>query len=201
MNQLSLERRAAIVRALVEGNSIRATCRMTGASKNTVTKLLVDLGEVCSIYQNHVLRNLPTKRVQCDEIWSFVGAKQKHVNAGARGDGDVYTWTAMDADSKLMITWLVGRRSGAAAHDFMADLAPRLANRVQLSTDGYHHYLGATEKAFGWNGVDYGMVMKKYAAEGTGRYSPPVCVGADKEWVMGIPTSITSPRPTWSGRT
>src|SRR4051812_24378203 len=143
MNQLSVERRAAIVSALVEGNSIRATCRMTGAAKNTVVKLLVDLGEMCSVYQDHVLRNLSTTRVQCDEIWSFVGAKQKHVDAGARGDGDVYTWTAMDADSKLMICWLVGRRSGKSARLFMGDLATRLANRVQLTTDGYAHYLQA----------------------------------------------------------
>src|SRR5438093_363813 len=105
MNQLSLERRAAIVRALVEGNSIRGTCRLTGASKNTVTKLLMDLGEMCSIYQHHKLRNIAAKRIQCDEIWSFVGAKARSVKAGARGDGDVYTWTALDADTKLMISW------------------------------------------------------------------------------------------------
>jgi hypothetical protein len=125
MNQLSLERRAAVVKALVDGNSIRATCRITGASKNTVTKLLVDLGEVCAIYQHHVLRNLTCPRIQCDEIWSFVGAKQRQVMNGAKGPGDVYTWTAMDADSKLMICWLVGTRSRQAAHRFMADLASR----------------------------------------------------------------------------
>jgi hypothetical protein len=111
MNQLSVERRAQVVRCLVEGNSIRATSRLTGASRTTVLSLLVDLGDLCRVYQDHVLRNLATKRVQCDEIWSFVGAKQKQVNNGAKGDGDVYTWTAMDADSKLMISWLVGRRS------------------------------------------------------------------------------------------
>jgi hypothetical protein len=126
MNQLSLERRAAIVKCLVDGNSIRATCRITGASKNTVTKLLVELGEMCSIYQNHVLRNLSPERVQCDEIWSFVGAKEKQVKAGARGDGDVYTYTAMDADSKLMICWLVGRRTPRATREFVADMHSRL---------------------------------------------------------------------------
>src|SRR4051812_5079040 len=111
MNQLSLERRAAIVRAIVEGNSLRATARLNGCSLNTVSKLLVELGEVCSIYQNHKLRNLSCKRIQCDEIWSFVGAKLKSVRSGAKGAGDVYTWTAMDPDTKLMISWLVGKRS------------------------------------------------------------------------------------------
>jgi IS1 family transposase len=188
VNQLSLDRRAQIVRCLVDGNSIRATCRITGASKNTVIKLLVDLGEVCSIYQDHKLRNLPTKRVQCDEIWSFVGAKQMKVNAGAAGEGDVYTWTAMDADSKLMICWLVGRRSGRAADAFVMDLRKRLAGRVQLSTDGYSHYLGAVERAFGWGGTDYAMVLKQYASGGgQGKYTPPVVVGVEKAWVMGNP--------------
>jgi IS1 family transposase len=189
MNQLSVERRAAIVLALAEGNSIRATCRMTGAAKNTVLKLLADLGEMCSVYQDHVLRNLKATRVQCDEIWSFVGAKQRQVNAGARGDGDVYTWTAMDADSKLMFCWLVGRRSQESATAFMADVASRLANRVQLTTDGYSFYRSATERAFGWNGVDYAMLVKIYKgiAAGDGRYSPAVCVGAEKKWVMGRP--------------
>jgi IS1 family transposase len=153
-------------------------------------------GEVCSIYQNHVLRNLPVNRVQCDEIWSFVGAKQKQVNAGARGDGDVYTWTAMDADSKLMISWLVGRRSPQAAREFVADLSGRLANRVQITTDGYGPYLSAVERAFGWAGADFAQLVKIYAAPPGGsqdsnltarRYSPGVCIGAEKTWVMGDP--------------
>jgi IS1 family transposase len=187
MNQLSVERRAQVVRCLVEGNSIRSTSRLTGASRTTVLSLLVDLGDLCRVYQDHVLRKLGTRRVQCDEIWSFVGAKQKHVNAGAKGDGDIYTWTAMDADSKLMISWLVGRRSAEAAREFMADLHDRLANRVQLTTDGYPFYSGATESAFGWWGADYGMLVKIYASEQTGRYSPPVCVGAVKSPMMGDP--------------
>jgi IS1 family transposase len=196
MNQLSLERRAAIVKCLVDGNSIRATCRITGASKNTVVKLLVDLGEMCSIYQNHVLRNLPAKRVQCDEIWSFVGAKQKQVNAGARGDGDVYTWTAMDADSKLMICWLVGRRSPQAAREFVGDLSERLANRVQITTDGYGPYVSAVDRAFGWGGADFAQLVKVYATAASGagdsnvtarRYSPGICIGAEKTWVIGDP--------------
>ena len=120
MNQLSLERRAEVVKCLVDGNSIRATCRITGASKNTVLKLLVDLGEMCSLYQSHVIRGLACQRIQCDEIWSFVGAKAKNVKHGAMGDGDVYTWTALDADTKLMLSWLVGRRSQEAAFAFMA---------------------------------------------------------------------------------
>src|SRR5438445_7990073 len=129
MNQLSLERRADVVRCLVDGNSIRATCRITGAAKNTVTRLLVDLGEMCSLYQANVFRNLPVKRIQCDEIWSFVGAKARAVKAGAQGDGDVYTWTALGADTKLMISWLVGPRNHASARLFMADLSERVTGR------------------------------------------------------------------------
>jgi IS1 family transposase len=191
MNELSVARRAAIVKALADGNSIRATCRITGASKNTVVKLLVELGRVCSIYQNHVLRNLTCKRIQCDETWSFVGAKQRQVMNGAKGPGDVYTWTAMDADSKLMICWLVGPRTIDAAEQFMADLAPRLTSRVQITTDGLTHYKRAVERAFGWNGTDYAMLVKIYqgAPGDRGRYSPPICVGAEKHWVMGDPDS------------
>ncbi len=194
MNQLSVERRAAVIRCLSEGNSIRATSRLTGASRTTVLSLLVDLGDLCRVYQDHVLRNLKVQRVQCDEIWSFVGAKQKQVNAGARGDGDVYTWTAMDADSKLMIAWLVGRRSPQAANEFIRDLHGRLATRVQITTDGYPHYAMAVERAFGWAGADFAQLMKVYAASSqedsnatARRYSPGVCIGADKQWIMGNP--------------
>jgi IS1 family transposase len=193
MYQLSLERRAAIVKALVDGASIRATCRMTGASKNTVTKLLVELGEVCSIYQHHVLRNLNCKRIQCDEIWSFVGAKHKNVLSGAQGAGDVWTWTAMDPDSKLMVSWFVGNRSLRSARTFIEDLAGRLANRVQITTDGLRFYRSAIEGAFGWNGTDFAQLIKIFAHTGKGsseqarRYSPGVCIGAEKQWVMGDP--------------
>ena len=188
MNQLSLKRRAAIVRCLVDGNSIRATCRITGASKNTVTKLLVDLGEMCALHQDHVIRNVPAKRVQCDEIWSFVGAKMRAIKAGAKGDGDVYTWTAMDADSKLMICWLVGRRDYKAGREFVADLQARLANRVQLTSDGHAAYPGAIDAAFG-SAVDYGMLVKIYAGERANdtKYSPPVCIGAEKIIHWGNP--------------
>ena len=189
MNRLTTERRAGVVRCLIEGNSIRATCRMTGAAKNTVIRLLVELGEACASYQSRHLRNLTTKRVQCDEIWAFVGAKQKQVNAGARGDGDVWTWTALDADSKLMICWLVGQRDIMAARTFIADLHSRLGNRVQLTTDGLAWYRPAVESTFKWNGVDFAQLVKVYAspADGERAYSPPVCVAAVKTWVMGNP--------------
>jgi hypothetical protein len=134
MNKLTDARRAAIVRALCEGNSIRATVRLTGAAKATVLKLLVEIGEFCSIYQDHALTNLRTTRVEADEIWAFVGAKAK--NATRAGDGDIWTYTALDADSKLMLSWLVGPRNSANTHAFMADVAARLGNRVQLTTDG-----------------------------------------------------------------
>jgi IS1 family transposase len=189
MNQLSTERRAAVVRALVEGNSLWATARLTGTSLNTVLKLLVDLGELCSIYQDHKLRKVSAKRIQCDEIWSFVGAKQKRVRDGAKGAGDVWTWTAMDADSKLMVTWLVGPRDATSAKAFMRDLRARLANRVQLTTDGLNWYLPAVEDAFGWNGTDYAQLVKMFAIDphAERRYSPPICIGSQKVWVMGEP--------------
>ena len=163
---------------------------MTGASKNTVVKLLVDLGEMCSIYQNHKLRGIAAKRIQCDEIWSFVGAKHRAVKKGARGDGDVYTWTAMDADTKLMISWLVGRRDRAAGREFMLDVASRVTGRPQVTTDGHNAYLSAVDEAFGWR-ADYAMLVKIYAG-GTGvgtaaRYSPPVCIGAEKIVQWGNP--------------
>jgi IS1 family transposase len=189
MNQLSTERRAAIVRALVEGNSIRSAARLTGTSMNTVLKLLVDVGVMCAIYQNHKLRNLACKQIQCDEIWSFCGAKQRRVNRGAQGAGDVWTWTAMDADTKLMVSWLVGRRDPKTGLAFMRDLRARLAGRVQLTTDGHMIYVTAVERAFGWQRVDFGQLAKTYASnpESDTRYSPPVCTGAVKLIVMGNP--------------
>ena len=189
MNKLPTAKRAAILRALCEGNSIRATCRTMDAAKATVLNLLVEVGEFCSIYQDHILRNLPTRRVEADEIWSFVGAKEK--NARRADKGDIWTFTALDADSKLMVTWLVGERDSRTAYEFMADLKSRLANRIQLTTDGHVMYLSAVERAFGWNGVDYAQLVKSYQTptdpEGKRRYSPPVCVGAEKHWVMGQP--------------
>jgi IS1 family transposase len=189
MNKLTDARRAAIVRALCEGNSVRATARLTATAKATVLKLLVELGEFASMYQDVTLRNLPCTRVEADEIWSFVGAKAS--NATKDGQGDIWTYTAIDADSKVMISWLVGPRNGEATRAFMLDLAPRLARRVQLTTDGLPWYPRAVEEAFGWAGCDYAQIQKQYGNESDakgGRYSPsPVVIGVTKDVVMGRP--------------
>lgn len=192
MNKLSTAERARVVAALVEGNSIRATCRMTGVAKGTVLKLLVDLGKACAAYQDRTLRNLSCKRIQCDEIWSFCYAKEKNLPdelKGTLGFGDVWTWTALDADTKLMVSYLVGGRSGDYAKKFIDDLASRLANRVQLTTDGYRVYLEAVEGAFGAD-IDYAMLDKIYSGpprEGQARYSPADCCGTRKTKVKGNP--------------
>jgi IS1 family transposase len=190
MNKLSLPRRAAIIRALVEGNSIRATGLLTGAAKATVLKLLVEVGEFCSLYQDHVLRNLECRQIQADEIWAFVSPKQKNVTCG--GQGDIWTYTALDADSKLMVSWIVGSRSSASIKAFMADVAERLASRTQLTTDGLGWYVAAVKGPFGWNGVDFVQVVKSYGQPSgetpqQRRYSPPVCTGVTKTAVMGQP--------------
>lgn len=191
MNVLSPDRRAAVVRCLVEGNSIRSTVRITGAAKNTIVKLLVDLGRACNSYQDAALRNLDCKRVQCDEIWSFVGCKEKNVpeeKRGTFGVGDVWTWTALDAETKLVLSWLVGPRDGETARDFMQDVAGRLVKRVQMTTDGNRSYLDAIEEAFGAD-IDYAMLVKTYGQplEGERRYSPAVCTGAIKTPITGKP--------------
>ena len=164
MNRLQSWERAQIVRALVEGNSIRSTVRITGYAKNTVTKLLVELGTACAAYQDEALRDLPATRIECDEIWSFVGMKAKSIPEERRGEegiGDVWTWTALDPDSKLMCSWLVGERSPEDAEAFMADLAGRINHRVQITTDGFPAYVSAIASAFGSN-VDYAMLVKEY---------------------------------------
>jgi len=191
MNRLSRERQAAVVRCLVEGNSIRSTVRITEAAKNTVTKLLVELGHACWEYQNQTLRGLTSEHVQCDEIWSFVGCKEKNLSEGRRGEfgvGDVWTWTAMDADTKLMICWQVGERSAREAYDLICDLQSRLVNRVQLTTDGFKAYLTAVEEVFG-SDIDYAMLVKLYGqdTEGEKRYSPPVCIAAERNPITGRP--------------
>jgi len=191
MNKLSSERRAAVIRCLVEGNSIRSTVRIAGAAKNTVTKLLVELGHACWEYQNETLRGLTSKRVQSDEIWSFVGCKEGNLPETKRGEfgvGDVWTWTAMDADTKLMICWQVGERDAPTAYDLISDLESRLANRVQLTTDGLKIYLTPVEKVFGAD-IDYAMLVKLYGSdtEGEKRYSPPVCLAAERTPIMGRP--------------
>lgn len=191
MNRLSLEARAEIVTGLVEGNSIRSTSRMTGRSQNTISKLLLDLGAACVRYHDTAVRNVWAGRIECDEVWSYVGCKKHHVPRAVRPEsiGDVWTWVGIEAESKLAVSWLVGDRDADAAMLFMRDLASRLANRVQLTTDGNNVYLQAVEGAFGWNGTDYAMLQKLYGTPPTteARYSPPVCIGARKEWVMGNP--------------
>lgn len=191
MNRLSEEKQAMILRALCEGNSIRATARMVGCAKRTVSNLLRDVGAHAKNYHDRFVTDLDAKRVQCDEIWSFVGAKERNVPKGQKGDdrGDVWTWTALDQDSKLLISYRIGCRGLPTALPFMDDLRSRLTERVQLSTDGHGVYLKAVELAFGWYQVDYAMLVKIYGqtSEGQRRYSPPECIGAEKKQVMGYP--------------
>ncbi|MGD9866720.1 MAG: IS1 family transposase [Hyphomicrobiales bacterium] len=192
MNRLTKEKRAQILHMLCEGNSIRAVVRMTGASKNTVVKLMTDAGKACAWYHDARVRDLAAKRIQVDEIWSFTYAKQKNVaraKAAPEGAGDTWTWTAIDADSKLMVSWLVGGRDSEYAIAFMDDLRSRLANRVQLTSDGHAAYLEAVEGAFGGD-IDYAMLVKLYGAapeSAKGRYSPAECVGARKTRIEGNP--------------
>lgn len=177
---------------LCEGQSIRAITRIMGISKNTVAKLLSDAGEVCAQYQDEALRNLTSKRVQVDEIWSFTYAKEKNVPAAKSAPewaGDTWTWTAIDADTKLVMSWLVGGRDSEYAMAFIDDLSRRLANRVQLTSDGHRAYLEAVEGAFGGD-VDYVMLVKIYGTSpdsAKGRYSPAECTGARKETIEGNP--------------
>jgi IS1 family transposase len=191
MNRLSTERRAEIIRCLVEGNSIRATCRMTGAAKRTVTRLLVELGVACDAYQDERLRGLSCKRIQADEIWSFVYAKARNVPDEHRGEfgyGDVYTFVAIDADTKLVPSWAIAPRDIRSARAFMEDVASRLANRVQLTTDGHRMYLEAVEGAFGAD-VDFAQLVKLYSSPeyDEHRYSPTECVGAQERVITGHP--------------
>ena len=208
MNRLSTEKRAQIVGALVEGNSIRATVRMTGAAKNTVTKLLVDLGQACSDYQDEVMRDLPCTNIQCDEIWAFCYAKQKNVpeeHKGTSGYGDVWTWTALGADTKLVPTWLVGERGLADARCFINDLASRLANRVQLTTDGHNPYLTAIDLAFGWQGSttrSSSSSTARPAARATSAATAPPIARAPRSARSGASPTRTRSRPaTSSART
>jgi IS1 family transposase len=191
MNQLDATKQAQVLGALCEGNSVRSVTRMLNVGKNTVTRLLVAAGAACAVYQDEHLRNLQCKRVQCDEIWAFVGAKDKNVpdeKQGKFGVGSVWTWTALDADSKLICSWMVGNRGAYAAYEFIQDLAGRLANRIQLTTDGHHVYADAVEAAFGAE-IDYAMLVKQYgeSPEPEKRYSPAECIGAHKKPVRGKP--------------
>ncbi len=190
MNRLDNSRRAAVVKLLVEGMSIRAVCRVTGVAKGTVLKLLADLGEACRAYHDVNVRGLKSQRIQCDEIWSFVGTKDKNVlpDEVGTGIGSIWTWTAIDADLKLIAAYHVGTRDAGCAYEFMQDLAPRLDSRVQLTTDGLKLYINAVSDAFG-SGIDYAMLVKMYGETpaGAGRYSPPQCIGAELVPVMGEP--------------
>jgi IS1 family transposase len=194
MNKLSKEARVQILTALVEGNSMRATSRMAGVSINTVSKLLVDAGKAALEFNERTMVKLKLKRIQCDEIWSFVGMKEKNVPAERKGQGvgDVWTWTAIDAETKLVPCWLIGTRDAECAKEFMGDLASRLAHRVQLTTDGHKAYLSAVEDAFGGE-VDYSMLVKIYGtSEGNApevRYSSGECCGTRKDRVCGLPDS------------
>jgi IS1 family transposase len=192
MNRLDKAKQNQVVAALVEGCSIRATVRMTGVAKNTIAKLLVELGAACSEYLDKNLVNLNCKRVQVDEIWSFCYAKAKNVTPKIAATnphaGDVWTWVAIDADTKLIPSWVIGPRDGVTARIFVNDLANRLANRIQLTSDGLNAYLNAVEKAFRGD-VDYAQLVKIYGdtSEGQKRYSPAECLGCEKKEIVGYP--------------
>jgi IS1 family transposase len=194
MNRLNRTRQAQVVAALVEGNSINATVRMTGVAKHTILKLIADLGTACADYQDRTFRNLKCKRIQCDEIWQFCYAKEKNVpekKKGQFGYGDVWTWVAIDADTKLVPSFLLGNRDGETAKVFIDDLKGRISNRVQLTTDGLKAYLEAVEGAFG-SEIDYATLIKLYSTaskEEARKYSPARCIGCETHIVMGKPDS------------
>ncbi len=192
MNLLGIEKQAAVVRALVDGASIRATCRMTGVAKNTVVRLLVDIGTACEVFHDHNVRGLATKRVQVDEVWSFCYSKAKNVPAskmGERGVGDVWTWTAIDADSKLMVSWFVGGRDAGAARIFIGDVAARVTERIQLTSDGLPAYQLAVPEFFG-SDVDFAVLQKMFGPEGSDKsperkYSPGKINGTKRTAIIG----------------
>lgn len=191
MNRLNIKKQVQILSALIEGNSIRDTCRMTDTAKGTVLKLLADIGKACAEYQDKVFRNLTCKRIQCDKIWSFCYAKEKNVpeeKQGQFGYGDIYTWTAICADTKLIPCWFIGRRDYLSARLFIQNLAKRLAGRVQLTTDGHRAYLQAVEDAFGKD-IDYSQLIKLYGSDRDSevKYSPAQCNGTIKEKIQGNP--------------
>ncbi|MGA2004297.1 MAG: IS1 family transposase [Terriglobales bacterium] len=190
MNQLNTTKRTQIIAALVEGNSINATCRMLGVGKHTVLRLLEDAGCACAAYHNAMVRGLKVKRLQCDEIWAFVLGKDKNLTMEQMeaGFGSVWTWTAIDADTKLIVSYMLGDRGASTARDFMEDVASRITNRIQLTTDGHRVYAEAVEKAFG-SEIDYAMLVKIYGAsnEGESRYSPATCIGCRTGVLAGDP--------------
>jgi IS1 family transposase len=190
-NVISTEKKIAVISALVEGCSVRSTVRMTGVSKGAVLRLLVSVGNACAEYQDRVIRNVAAKRVQVDEIWSFVGCKEKNVTAEkmeAGICGDVWTFTAIEAQTKLVVSWLVGRRDAGCATEFLRDVESRLSNRVQLTTDGHKMYLAAVPDAFA-SEVDYAQLVKVFGndPEGQKRYSPAQCLGTRRDAIIGSP--------------
>ena len=191
MKQLSTEQRVQVVAALAEGSSINSTVRMTGVTKPTILRLIGLMGKACQQFHDDKVRGLTSRRIQCDEIWSFVYSKAKNVPAekqGHFGYGDVWTWMAIDADSKLVVSYMLGSRDGTYANAFMHDVADRLAHRVQLTTDGLKSYLDAVYNAFG-NDIDYAVLSKIYGSANpqAGRYSPPPCIGVKSEVHCGWP--------------
>jgi hypothetical protein len=191
MNRLSTERKVQVIKTLVEGNSIRATCRITNTAKGTVIRLLHNVGKACAEYQNTHLRNLSCQRIECDEIWSFCYAKEKNVPEGKRGQfgyGDVWTFVATDADTKLVVSWLIALREPQYALEFFKDIRGRIANRVQLTTDGHRMYSYAGREAFGED-TDYAMLVKYYSTtyDANGHYSPPKCTHTERKHINGSP--------------
>lgn len=192
MNKLSMDKKVAVISALVEGCSVRSTSRMTGVAKGTILRLLESVGTACARYQDVTLRNIPAKRIQVDEIWSFVFAKAKnskpeHFENGGYS-GDVWTFVAIEAQSKLIVSWMLGRRDAGTATEFLQDLESRISTRIQLTTDGHKMYLAAVADSFG-AGVDYAQLVKIYGrdVEGPQRYSPAVCLGCDRQPIIGRP--------------
>lgn len=191
MNRLSVDDRCRMLACLVEGNSIRATVRITGIAKKTVSRFVVELGRACEAFADRAMRNLPCLNIQCDEIWSFTYAKEKNVPDHLRGSGagDTWTWVAIDRDTKLIPAWFIGDRSAQSAYKLMMNLQGRLANRVQLSTDGHRSYLIAVRAAFNAAPIDYGVLVKIYGnSTAEGRYSPGVVTGTEREVVLGNPS-------------
>jgi len=189
MNQLSTAERVRIISCLVEGVSQRAAVRMTGSAKKTVAKLAVEIGEACEVFADKAFQNLQCQRIQCDEIWSFVGCKERQKKTAiGKHTGDVWTWVAIDPDTKLIPRWYVGDRTAESAYKFLRDLSPRLARRVHLSTDGHKAYLVAVEAAFHLQDIDYGMLVKIYGdSSQPGRYSPGEVIGTRKQKISGNP--------------
>ena len=191
MNRLPISKKVAVISALVEGCSVRSTSRLTGVAKGTILRLLTEVGSACARYQDETIRNVAARRVQIDEIWSFVGAKQKNVTTenAARGVvGDVWTFVAIEAQTKLVLSWLVGLRDAGCASDFLRDVSERVSNRIQLTTDGHRMYLGAVEDAFAGD-IDYAMLNKIYksTSDGQTRYSPAKCLGCVPQDITGTP--------------